>query len=309
VVSTNSWLNQPGGFELGADGHVTSVQPVNVIFNNATPYEVPHMILAAYMVAGFLIASVYAVGMLRGRRDRYHRLGFLIPFTVAAIATPVQLFVGDTAARAIVKDQPIKFASMEYVQTTQTHAPEYLGGVYHDGKVTGGIKIPGLDSLLAGFSTPTKVTGWDTVPANDRPPAPTLLHLAFNAMVGIGSALLLLGVWLAFSWWRRRDFPQSVWFLRAGAVAGVAAVVALECGWIVTEVGRQPWTVYKLLRTEDAVTGATGIWVTLAVVLVLYTALGAATVIALRTMARRWREHEVEDGDVPYGPPAGTGVR
>jgi cytochrome d ubiquinol oxidase subunit I len=309
VVSANSWMNQPAGFELGADGHVTSVQPLNVIFNDATPYEVPHMILAAYMVAGFLIASVYAVGMLRGQRDRYHRLGFLIPFTVAAIATPVQLFVGDTAARAIAKDQPIKFASMEYVQTTQTHAPEYLGGVHHDGKVTGGIKIPGLDSLLVGFSTDTKVTGWDTVPASDRPPAPTLLHLAFNAMVGIGSALLLLGVWLAFSWWRRRDLPQSAWFLRAGAVAGVAAVVALECGWIVTEVGRQPWTVYKLLRTEDAVTGATGIWLTLAVVLVVYAALGAATVIALQTMARRWREGEVEDGGGPYGPPAGTGVR
>ena len=307
VVTANSWMNQPGGFETAADGHVTSVQPLDVIFNNAWSYEVPHMILAAYMVAGFLVASVYAVGMLRGRRDRYHRLGFLIPFTVAAIATPVQLFVGDTAARAIAKDQPIKFASMEYVQTTQTHAPEWVGGIYHDGKVSLGVSIPGLDSFLVGFSTDTKVTGWNTVPAKDRPPSPTLLHLAFDAMVGIGSALLLLGVWLAFSWWRRRDIPQTVWFLRAGAIAGVAAVVALECGWIVTEVGRQPWTVYKLLRTEDAVTGAHGIWITFAIVLVLYTALGVATVIALRVMARRWREGEGEDEPVPYGPPAGVG--
>jgi cytochrome bd ubiquinol oxidase subunit I len=308
VVSANSWLNQPAGFTTAAGGHVTSVRPLDVIFNNATPYEVPHMILAAYMVAGFLIASVYAVGMLRGRRDRYHRLGFLIPFTVAAIATPVQLFVGDTAARAIAKDQPVKFSSMEYVQTTQTHAPEHLGGIYHHGKVTGGIRIPGLDSFLVGFSTDTKVTGWNTVSPKDRPPSPTLLHLAFDAMVGIGSALLLLGAWLAFSWWRRRDLPRTVWFLRAGAVAGVCAVVALECGWIVTEVGRQPWTVYKLLRTEDAVTGATGIWLSLAVVLVLYAALGVATVIALHTMARRWRKPKSEDDEVPYGPPAGTGV-
>jgi cytochrome d ubiquinol oxidase subunit I len=306
VVSANSWLNQPSGFKAAADGHVTSVNPLEVIFNNATPYEVPHMILAAYMVAGFLIASVYAVGMLRGRRDRYHRLGFLIPFTVAAIATPLQLFVGDTAARAIAKDQPVKFAAMEYVQSTQTQAPEYLGGIYHSGKVTGGIRIPGLDSLLVGFSTDTKVTGWNSVPRNDRPPSPTLLHLAFDAMVGIGSALLLLGVWLAFSWWRRRDLPRTVWFLRAGAVAGVGAVVALECGWIVTEVGRQPWTVYKLLRTDNAVTGATGIWFSLAVVLVLYTALGVATVIALRAMARRWREGDTGDDEVPYGPPAGA---
>ena len=308
VVSANSWLNQPAGFRTAADGHVTSVQPLGVIFNNATPYEVPHMILAAYMVAGFLIASVYAVGMLRGRRDRYHRLGFLIPFSVAAIATPVQLFVGDTAARAIAEGQPVKFASMEYVQTTQTHAPEYLGGLYHDGKVTGGIALPGLDSFLVGFSTDTKVTGWNTVSAKDRPPSPTLLHLAFDAMVGIGSALLVLGAWLAFSWWRTRDLPRTVWFLRAGAVAGVGAVIALECGWIVTEVGRQPWIVYKLLRTEDAVTAATGIWLSLAVVLVLYAALGVATVVALRTMGRRWREREVEveDDGVPYGPPAGV---
>jgi len=306
VVSANSWLNQPAGFKAAADGHVISVQPLDVIFNRATPYEVPHMVLAAYMVAGFLIASVYAVGMLRGRHDRYHRLGFLIPFTVAAIATPLQLFVGDTAARAIAKDQPVKFAAMEYVQSTQTHAPEYLGGIYHNGKVTGGIRIPGLDSLLVGFSTDTKVTGWNSVAPKDRPPSPTLLHLAFDAMVGIGSLLLLLGAWLAFSWWRRRELPRTIWFLRAAAVAGVGAVVALECGWIVTEVGRQPWTVYRLLRTENAVTGATGIWFSLAVVLVLYTALGVATVIALRAMARRWREGDAEDDEVPYGPPAGA---
>ena len=308
VVAANSWMNQPGGFKTGANGSVTSVQPFDVIFNNAWSYEVPHMILAAYMVAGFLIASVYAVGMLKGRRDRYHRLGFLIPFTVAAIATPVQLFVGDTAARAIAKDQPVKFASMEYVEKTQTHAPEWIGGIYHDGKVSFGVSIPGLDSFLVGFSTDTKVTGWNTVPASDRPPSPTLLHLAFDTMVGIGSALLLLGAWLAFSWWRRRDIPQTVWFLRAGAAAGVAAVVALECGWIVTEVGRQPWTVFKLLRTEDAVTGASGIWITFAIALVLYTALGVATVIALRTMARRWREGEADEEPVPYGPPVERGA-
>ena len=307
VVAANSWMNQPGGFHTAADGHVTSVQPFDVIFNNAWSYEVPHMILAAYMVAGFLIASVYAVGMLRGRRDRYHRVGFLIPFTVAAIATPMQLAVGDTAARSIAADQPVKFASMEYVQKTQTHAPEWIGGIYHDGKVSLGVSIPGLDSFLVGFSTDTKVTGWDTVSANDRPPSPTLLHLAFDAMVGIGTALLALGAWLAVVWWRRRDLPRTVWFLRAAAAAGVAAVAALECGWIVTEVGRQPWTVYHLLRTSDAVTGAHGIWITLAIVLVLYTALGVATVFALRVMARRWREREGEEEPVPYGPPAGVG--
>ena len=127
VVAVNSWMNQPQGFSP-TTGDVTHVEPLKVIFNPAVPYEVPHMILAAYLVTGFLVASVYAVGMLRGRRDRYHRLGLLIPLTVACIATPIQFAVGDTAARAIAKDQPIKFAAMECVQTTSTHVTEYIFG-------------------------------------------------------------------------------------------------------------------------------------------------------------------------------------
>src|SRR5207244_3753087 len=149
------------------NGKVSSVKPFDVIFNNAWSYEVPHMILAAYMVAGFLIASVYAVGMLRGRRDRYHRLGFVIPFAVAAIATPVQLFVGDTAARSIADDQPAKFASMEYVTKTGSHQPEYVGGVYVGGNVKGAIKLPDVDSILVGFSTGKVVTGLDRIPRNE----------------------------------------------------------------------------------------------------------------------------------------------
>ncbi len=128
VVAVNSWMNQPQGFTLDAAGNVTDIDPLKVIFNPAVPYEVPHMILAAYLVTGFLIASVYAVGMLKGRRDRHHRLGLLIPLTVAAIVTPIQFAVGDTAARSIAKDQPIKFAAMECVQHTHSDVTEYLGG-------------------------------------------------------------------------------------------------------------------------------------------------------------------------------------
>jgi len=282
------------------------VDVMEVIFNDATTYEVPHMILAAYMVAGFLVASVYAVGMLRGRRDRLHRLGFLIPFTVAAVATPVQLYVGDVAARAIAEDQPAKFAAMEYVTKTGPNQPEYIGGIYVDGEVKGAIEIPDLDSFLVGFSADTVVTGLEDIPADERPPSPTLLHLSFDAMVGIGTGLALLAAWFALSWWRRRDFPPSPWFLRAAAVSGVGAIVAMECGWIVTEVGRQPWVVYGHLRTEDAVTDAGGIWFTFAAVVVLYTALGAATVLVLRAMSRRWQTGAPDD-DVPYGPPSAPG--
>jgi cytochrome bd ubiquinol oxidase subunit I len=300
VVAANSWMNQPDGFKLASDGTVTDVNALDAFFNGAVAYEAPHMILAAYIVTGFLVASVYAVGMLRGRRDRHHRLGLLIPFTVAAIATPIQFAVGDTAARSIAKDQPVKFAAMECVQETATHVTEYLGGVCTSEGVKGGIGIPGLDSWLVGFSTDTKVIGLDSVPPDDRPPANTLLHLAFDAMVGICSALIALGAWLGIAWWRRRDIPKTKWFLRATAVSGLAAIVALECGWIVTEVGRQPWIVYEVMRTEDAVTQADGVWVSLGVVLVLYTALGIATAMVLRAMARRWRS--ADDVDVPYGP-------
>src|SRR3954470_17884427 len=163
VVSVNSWMNQPQGFSPSS-GNVTDVDPLKVIFNPAVPYEVPHMVLAAYIVTGFGVASVYAVGMLRGRRDRYHRLGLLIPLTVAVIATPIQFAVGDSAARAIAKDQPIKFAGMECVPQTATHVTEYIYGRCTADGVKGGIGIPGFDSFLVGFSTDTQVTGLDTVP-------------------------------------------------------------------------------------------------------------------------------------------------
>jgi cytochrome bd ubiquinol oxidase subunit I len=302
VVAVNSWMNQPDGFTLSSNGQVTDVDPLDALFNSATAYEVPHMILAAYLVTGFLVASVYAVGMLRGRRDRHHRLGLLIPLTVAAIATPIQFAVGDTAARSIADDQPVKFAAMECVQETSRDVTEYLGGRCTSDGVKGGIGIPGLDSFLVGFSTNTKVTGLDSVPPDDRPPANTMLHWAFDAMVGICVLLILLGLWLGWAWWRRRDIPRSRWFLRATAVSGVAAIVALECGWIVTEVGRQPWVVYEVMRTEDAVTGASGVWVTFSAVLVLYACLGIATVLILRTMAHRWRTAEIGEAEVPYGP-------
>jgi cytochrome d ubiquinol oxidase subunit I len=301
VVTANSWMNQPQGF-IEQAGKVVETEPLKILFNPAWSYEVPHMILAAYMVAGFLVASIYAVGMLRGRRDRLHRLGLLIPLTVACIATPIQLFVGDTAARAVADHQPAKFAGMECIRETGTNQTEYIGGICTSDGVKGAIAIPGLDSLLVGFSTDTEVTGLDSFPPQDRPPANTLLHLAFDAMVGIGSALLALGAWLAFAWWRQREIPRTPWFLRAVAVSGAAAVLALWCGWIVTEVGRQPWIVQGFMRTSEAVTRADGIWFAFAVVVALYGALGTGAVLVLRSMSRRWRAAE-EDDEVPYGPP------
>ncbi|MGA8217161.1 MAG: cytochrome ubiquinol oxidase subunit I [Solirubrobacterales bacterium] len=303
VIAANSWMNQPQGFSLDSSGNVTNVKPFEVLTNSAAGYEFLHMFLAAYMVAGFLIASVYAVGMLRGKRDRYHRLGVIIPLTVAAIATPFQLLVGDTAARAVADDQPAKFAGMECIYKGGPDQTEYIGGVCTGGKVKGAIGIPGLDSLLVGFSTSTDVTGLNQIPQNQQPPALTMLHLSFDAMVGIATLLFLLAVWFAVNWWRKRDLPQTKWFMRAVAISGVATVLALECGWIVTEVGRQPWIVQGFMRTSQAVTPAQGIWWVFGVTMAVYIALGTIAVVVLRGLSRRWSQGEPEPGELPYSPP------
>jgi cytochrome d ubiquinol oxidase subunit I len=303
VVAANAWMNQPQGFTLNAAGEVIDTDPLQVLFNPATGYEVPHMILAAYMVVGFMVASIYAVGMLKGRRDRLHRLGLLIPLTIGCIATPIQLFVGDTAAREIADHQPAKFAGMECIQETGPNQTEWVGGICTEDGVKWGIGIPDLDSYLVGFSADTVVTGLNDIPVDERPPANTLLHLAFDTMVGVGTGLMLLAVWLAIIWWKRRDIPKTRWFLRAVSISGAGAVLALWCGWIVTEVGRQPWIVQGYMRTEEAVTQADGIWFSFAGVLLLYAALGTTAILVLRGMSRRWREGGAEPEGTPYAPP------
>jgi cytochrome d ubiquinol oxidase subunit I len=282
VVCANAWMNSPTGFTL-RDGRVVGVDPWAAMFNSATGPEATHMILAAFMVTGFGVASVYAVAMLRGRRDRYHRLGLLIPLTMGAVLAPVQIVVGDWAARYVAKDQPVKLAAMEGLAHGRAGAPEAIGGYFSGGKLHYAIKIPDGLSLLAHLKPNAYVSGLDQVPAGLRPPV-TVVHLAFDSMVGIGSALLALGAWLAYTWWRRRDFPSSPWFLRAVAVSGVGAVVAMEAGWITTEVGRQPWIVYNVLKVAAAVNPEPGVGDGLYPVLAVYAVLTIATIYVLRRM-------------------------
>jgi cytochrome d ubiquinol oxidase subunit I len=306
VVAANGWMNQPGGITL-RDGQVVDVRPLEVVLNRAFWYEALHMFLAAYIVAGFIVAGVYAVGLLRGRRDRYQRLGLAIPFTVAAAATPVQIVVGDVAAREVFQNEPAKFAAIEALTRTGTHVPERLGGVMIDGELRYSIDIPSGASLLSGYNPSTRIRGLEEIPPPVRPPdhLVTIVHLAFGLMVGIGFALLALSTWFAWSWWRRRSVPDSPWLLRCVAVSGVLALAALEAGWVVTEVGRQPWTVVGLLLTRDAVTTSGNVWLFFGATLALYAAIAAATFSVLRLLRRRWQrgaETEGGDAEVPYGP-------
>ncbi|RKT55729.1 cytochrome ubiquinol oxidase subunit I [Saccharothrix australiensis] len=285
VVSANAWMNNPTGFALDADGDVVDARPWAAMFGPSTWPQFVHMWLAAFMVTGFLIASVYAVGMLRGRRDRHHRLGLLIPLTVAAIATPVQIGVGDWIANAVADNQPAKLAAMEGQYETTAGAGLSFGGVYRDDALHYALEIPYGLSLLIHHDPDGVVPGLEEVPADERPPV-NVVHLAYNAMVGIGTALLLLAAWFGLVWWRRRRLPGTDWFLRAVAVSGVGAVVAMEAGWVTTEVGRQPWIVYGLMRTADAVSPAPGLGWGLVAVLAVYAVLTAFTVVVLRRLAR-----------------------
>ncbi|MFO1537158.1 MAG: cytochrome ubiquinol oxidase subunit I [Actinomycetota bacterium] len=311
VVAANAWMNHPAGFRLNQAGRVVDVDPVAVIFNKAMPLQSLHMLIAAYLVGGFVVASVYATAMLRGKRDRYHRLGFLIPFTVAAVAVPIQMVVGDQLARFVYNNEPRKFAAMELVPETSRDVPETLGGwLNDDGEVVGGIPIPGLASILSdpGEGTSTKIRGLESFPADERPTnrQATIVHWAWDVMVGLGTAVFRLAAWFAVLGWRRRDLPRTKWFLRAAAVAGVASVVTMEAGWVVTEVGRQPWIVVDYMLVEDAATSSSGVWVTFLGIAAIYTGVAVTTVLVLRAMRRRFDAAEGHSGHSdlsgPYSP-------
>ncbi|MFJ4005201.1 cytochrome ubiquinol oxidase subunit I [Streptomyces sp. NPDC090023] len=311
VIAANSWMNQPGGITL-RNGQLVDVRPAEVFFNNAFWLQFWHMLLAAYIVAGFCVASVYAVGMIRGRRGHYQKLGFLISFITAAVALPVQIFVGDTIARQVFDSEPAKFAAIELLPNTGTHVPETLGGVLIDGEVRYGISVPWVASILAGFKPSTRIQGLNSIPADIRPTTAqvNIVHWAFDIMVGTSMLMLAVAAWFVWIWWKRRKTLQTNrWFLGAASVCGLVSIASLEAGWVTTEVGRQPWIVVGLLRTRDAVTTQGNLWPTFAGVLVLYLAVGAGAIWVLLSMKRRWQKQGDENVLVPYGPDARPGSR
>jgi cytochrome d ubiquinol oxidase subunit I len=285
VISVNAWMNNPSGFRL-EQGRVVDVEPWRALFGNGHLWpELTHMYLAGYIVAGFLVAAVYAWGWLRGRRGRYERIALAVPLTIAALAAPVQLVVGDWISRRITEDQPTKLAALEGLGKTTKGAGAHVLGWYEDGEVRYGIEIPRLLSLLAKHDPNATVQGLEETPPADRPPV-NLVRFSFQTMVGIGTLLAAIGVLHLVTWFRRRRFVEARWFFWGVVAAGPLAVVALIAGWVTTEVGRQPWVVYGVMRTSEAVTGAGGIPVGYAALLVVYAGLGAAVAWILRRLAR-----------------------
>ena len=295
VIAVNGWMNNPQGFDIAANGDVTNVRPLEALFNPNVWHEEVHMYTAGLIVASALVASVYALAWLRGRRDHYHRAGLVVPLAVLCLAAPAQVVIGDWAARTVAEQQPAKLAAMEGLDKTTKGADLTVGGFYADGDVFGGVSVPKALSLLAFHDPNHTVTGLGAFRKEDRPPVPWVRN-AFQVMVGIGTLLALLGLWFLFARWRHGALPTSPWFYRAVVAAGPLSLVALISGWIVTEVGRQPWIVYELMRTRDAVTGADGIPVGYGTLVVVYIGLFTAALFMLRRLARTPPAAEVESG-------------
>ena len=222
---------------------------------------------------------------MKGSWGRYERIALTIPLTVAALAAPVQLIVGDWAAREVAKSQPTKLAALEGVGHTERGAPLHLLGWYTDGKVKGGIPIPKGLSLLAFHDPDAEVQGLDAVPEADEPPV-NVVRISFQTMVAIGTFLAALSAWYLYSRTRRKQVPAGAWFYRLLVLAGPASVVALIAGWVTTEVGRQPWVVYGVMRTEEAVTAADGIPVGYATLALFFACLIVAIGWILRRLAQ-----------------------
>jgi cytochrome d ubiquinol oxidase subunit I len=286
VIAVNGWMNHPGGFRLQGD-RVVDVHPWEALFGNPFFWhEFVHMYIAGFIVTGFVLASVYAYGWLRGRWERYERAALAIALTAGAIAAPVQVLVGDWAAREVAQMQPTKLAALEGLGHTTRGAPVHVLGWYEErsGEVRDGIAIPHALSFLAFHDPQATVRGLDAVASRDRPPV-NVVRFAFQAMVGIGTLLAVLGAGFLVARVRTGRLPHSLWFARALVVAGPLSVVALICGWVTTEVGRQPWVVYGVMRTSEAVTGAGGIPIGYATLVVVYVGVAAGLIWVLRRLA------------------------
>lgn len=285
VISVNGWMNNPTGFAL-RDGRATDVHPWSALFGN--PYfwhQYVHMYFAGYIVAGFLVAGVYARGYLRGRWGRYERTALTIALSAASVASPLQIVIGDWAARSVARMQPVKLAAIEGLGKTTSGAPLHVLGWYNGEKVVYGIEIPRMLSVLAYHDPNATVQGLDAVPPSERPPV-NVVRLSFQTMVGLGTLLAVLGVFFLYVRLRKRRLPTSRLFYRCVVAAGPLSVVALIAGWITTEVGRQPWVVYGFMRTSEAVTGASGIPIGYGTLVAVYAGLGAAVWWMLRRLSR-----------------------
>jgi cytochrome bd ubiquinol oxidase subunit I len=283
VVAANAWMQTPVGFTL-ADGALTDIDPLAPFRAPAWLHMALHSTLSCYIATGFAAAGVYAAGMLRGRRDAYHRAGLTLSLALATATALLQPLSGDLSAKQVAEHQPAKLAAFEAHFRTEAGAPLLVGGIPDEeaGTVRGAVRLPKLLSFLAHGDFDATVRGLEEFPADERPNV-LISHLAFQVMVGCGLALIGLGAWFWLVRLRKRE--PGRWLLRAVVAGSPLGFLALQAGWIVTEVGRQPWVVYGVMRTRDGVTPVAGVPATLFGFSLLYLVLGTALALLLRKLA------------------------
>lgn len=303
VISANAWMNSPAGFRI-INGEVTDVDPVAAMFNDAWFQQSLHMVQAAFIATGLGVAGIYALGILRGKHDAYHRAGLTIALALASIFAPLQLISGDISARWVAENQPAKLAAMEGLFQTEAGAPLSIGGWpdIASRQTRFAVQIPRGLSLLAFHDPNAVVQGLDAFPPEDQPD-PRIVHVAFQIMVGIGFAIIGLVAWYWIAAWRRRRRPGGTfpgpWLLRALVVATPLGFIAIEAGWTVTEVGRQPWIIYQVMRTSEAVTPVPNQFIALGGFTITYVILAVACAVLLVRLGRA----PLPDLDAPPGPP------
>ena len=278
VVIANAWMNAPAGFEL-VNGRAINVDPIAAMANAAAVSQAIHMTLAAYAATGFAVAGIHAFFLLRDPANAFHRRALRIALIVGAPAAVLQPLSGDLSARHIAVHQPVKLAAAEAVFRTQPGAPLTLGG-WPDvaaRETRFAVEIPYALSLLAFHDPRAVVQGLDAAPPEDWPNVPAV-HLSFQLMVALGTYLALVSLWVGWLAWRRRDLAHDRWLMRAIALATPMGFIAVEAGWMVTELGRQPWVIYGVLRTADAVTPMPGLVVPFVTFTLLYCFLGVIVV-------------------------------
>jgi cytochrome d ubiquinol oxidase subunit I len=282
VVMANAWMNAPTGFTL-VNGTIQNIDPIAAMLNPAAFHQSLHMTLAALIATGFLMAAVHAYFLLRDPHNRYHRAALTIALGLAACLTPLQLLSGDISARAVARLQPIKLAAMEAHYHTQSGAPLLVGGWPDSDRRTTqyALHLPYGLSLLTAHDPNARVPGLEEFPREQWPNV-RIVHWSFDVMVGAGMLMLAVSLWAAVLKLKRRPWNECPALLRAAIFTGPFGFIAIECGWMVTEVGRQPWIIYGVMRTDEAVTPMRGLIVPFIVFTLLYCFLAVIVVLLLR---------------------------
>ena len=259
VVAANAWMNSPSGFDF-VNGEYLNIDPIQAMFNDAWFSQALHMSIAAFCATGFAVAGVHAFMILKGKNIEFHKKSFKIAAVFGCIAALIQPLSGDISAKDVAKRQPAKLAAMEAHFHTEKRAPFIIGGIPDEESKTVkyAIKIPGLLSFITYGDINAEVKGLDQIPEEHHPPV-AVTHYAFQIMVGLGVLMMIIAVLYFYSLWKKRNLLESKWLLKLFAISTPMGFIAVEAGWTVTEVGRQPWIIYNVMKTADAVTPMPGI--------------------------------------------------